>query len=240
MIKLDILSDPICPWCYIGKANLDRALLDAPDHPFTIEWHPFQLNPEMPAGGMDRRAYLEHKFGGRENAVRVYARIAEAAEEAGLAIDFSRIERTPNTLDAHRLIHWAGIEGRQTAVVSALFAAYFTEGRDIGDAGVLTDIARAAGMDGAMVETLLAGQADAEDIRARDAHTRERGVSGVPTFVVGNRHVVPGAQPPAVWARVIEELREQMAGADAGKGADADTGPDAADGKEAAQARRRQ
>ena len=109
MIPLDILSDPICPWCYIGKANLDRALAARPGHPLTIQWHPFQLNPDMPAGGMDRRAYLEAKFGGREAAVQVYGRIADAAEAAGLSIDFAGISRTPNTIDAHRLIHWAGL-----------------------------------------------------------------------------------------------------------------------------------
>ena len=141
MIKLDILSDPICPWCFIGKANLDRALEQRPDHPFVIEWHPFQLNPDMPAEGMDRRAYLEAKFGGRDGAVRAYTPVLQAAERAGLTINFEGIARTPNTLDAHRLIHWAGLEGRQTAVVSALFRAYFVDGRDIGDSAVLADIA---------------------------------------------------------------------------------------------------
>ncbi|MDJ1008076.1 MAG: DsbA family protein, partial [Paracoccaceae bacterium] len=115
MVKLDILSDPICPWCYIGKAQLDRALEAHPDHPLTVEWHPFQLNPDMPPEGMDRRSYLETKFGGKENAVRVYARIAQAAEAAGLMLNLEGIARTPNTIDAHRLIHWAGLEGRQTA-----------------------------------------------------------------------------------------------------------------------------
>ncbi len=206
MIKLDILSDPICPWCYIGKANLDRALEAHPDHPFAIEWHPFQLNPDMPEGGMDRRDYLETKFGGRENAVQVYGRIAEAAEAAGLALDFSRIQTTPNTIDAHRLIHWAGLEGRQTAAVSRLFKAYFEDGRDIGAKDVLLDIADGIGLDREMVARLLDSDADADDIRARDAHTRERGVTGVPTFVIGNQHVVPGAQPPELWNQVIEEL----------------------------------
>jgi len=106
-IQLDIISDPICPWCYIGKAGLDRALEKNHDHPFKIEWHPFQLNPDMPAGGMDRRTYLETKFGGKENAVKVYGRIEEAAIAAGLEINFEGIKTTPNTIDAHRLIHWA-------------------------------------------------------------------------------------------------------------------------------------
>jgi len=206
MIKLDILSDPICPWCYIGKANLDRALEGHADHPFQIEWHPFQLNPDMPTDGMDRREYLETKFGGRDNAVAVYSRIAEAADAAGVDIDFEGIKRTPNTLDAHRLIHWAGLEGRQTAIVSSMFRAYFKEGKDIGDRAILLDLAEAAGMDRAMTERLFNSDADAEDIRTRDAHARQRGVTGVPTFVVGNQHVVPGAQPPELWAKVLEDL----------------------------------
>ncbi|MEM1066721.1 MAG: DsbA family oxidoreductase [Pseudomonadota bacterium] len=206
MVRLDILSDPICPWCLIGKTHLDRALEAHPGHPFAIEWHPFQLNPDMPKEGMDRRAYLEGKFGGKAAAVRVYAQIAEAAEAAGIEIDFEGITRTPSTLDAHRLIHWAGLEGRQTAIVSSLFRAYFREGRDIGDHDVLLDLAEAAGLDRAMIARLLGSDADYEDIRARDAHARARGVTGVPTFVVAEQHVVVGAQPPELWGQVIEDL----------------------------------
>lgn len=210
MITLDILSDPICPWCYIGKANLDRALEARPDHALTIQWHPFQLNPDMPPEGADRRAYLETKFGGKENAVRVYSRIAEAAEAAGLSIDFGGIERTPNTLDAHRLIHWAGLEGRQTAVVSRLFKAYFELGLDIGDREVLLEIAGGIGMDRELAARLFESGADLDDIRARDEHARQRGVTGVPTFVLANQHVLPGAQPTELWLQVIDEIAEQM------------------------------
>ncbi|OAN71153.1 polyketide biosynthesis protein [Sulfitobacter sp. EhC04] len=205
-IKLDIMSDPICPWCYIGKAQLDRALLDHPGHPFIIEWHPFQLNPDMPAEGMDRRAYLENKFGGKEGAVRAYAPIVEHAEKAGLTINFDQMTRTPNTLDAHRLIHWAGIEGRQTAAVSALFKAYFVEARDIGDAEVLADIADGIEMDAGVVTRLLQTDEDRQAIQDRDAHSRQMGINSVPTFIVANQHAVPGAQPPELWARVISEL----------------------------------
>ena len=210
MIKLDILSDPICPWCYIGKTQLDRALEAHPDHPFQIEWHPFQLNPDMPAGGMDRREYLETKFGGKDNAVQVYSRVAEAAEAAGLKLNLGGIKRTPNTIDAHRLIHWAGLEGRQTAAVSRLFRAYFEDGLDIGDHAVLLDIAEAIGMDRAATERLLGGEADLEDIRARDAHARARGVSGVPTFIVANQHVLQGAQPTEIWTKAIDEITAQL------------------------------
>ena len=209
-IKLDIMSDPICPWCYIGKAHLDRALQDHPNHPFAIEWHPFQLNPEMSREGMDRRAYLEGKFGGKEGAVRAYAPVVEHAEKAGLNINFEAMQRTPNTLDAHRLIHWAGIEGRQTAAVSALFKAYFVEARDIGDAEVLADIADSIEMDAAVVTRLLKSDVDAQDIRDRDAHSRKMGVNSVPTFIIANAHAVPGAQPPELWAQVIADLTKQQ------------------------------
>ncbi|KCV83703.1 putative DSBA oxidoreductase [Actibacterium atlanticum] len=206
MIKLDILSDPICPWCYIGKTYLDRALAAHPDHPFTIEWHPFQLNPEMPEGGMERRAYLEAKFGGTQGALDAYRPIVERAEAEGMEIDFGAIQRTPNTLNAHRLIHWAGIEGRQTPVVSFLFEAYFKQGLDIGDKAVLIDIAKRAEMDSDLVQRLLDSDADVEDTRARDAHARQRGVTGVPCFIVHNQHVLPGAQPTELWEQVIDEV----------------------------------
>jgi len=210
MVKLDIISDPICPWCYIGKANLDKALTDAPDHPFNIEWHPFQLNPDMPAGGMERRAYLEAKFGGQEGAVKAYAPVVEHAEKAGVTINFDAMQVTPNTLDAHRLIHWAGIEQRQTLMVDLLFKAYFIEGRDIGDHEVLADLADTAEMDAALVAKLLASENDRDDIRKRDAHSREMGVQSVPTFIVAQQHAVPGAQPPEMWAKVITEVTAQL------------------------------
>lgn len=206
MVTLDIFSDPVCPWCYIGKAHLDRALSQRPDHPFVIAWHPFQLNPDMPREGRDRAGYLEKKFGGREKAAAIYARVEQAAVEAGLEIDFAAMKRMPNTLDAHRLIHWAGIEGRQTAVKSALMRAFFREGRDIGDPATLTAIAGAAGMDEAVTARLLASDADRDDILARDQDARRKGVNAVPTFLVARQYVVQGAQPPEVWAQVVDEL----------------------------------
>ena len=130
---------------------------------------------------------------------------------AGLKINFEAIKTTPNTINAHRLIHWSGLEGRQTAAVSRLFKAYFEDGEDIGDTGVLLDIAEGIGMDREMTERLFAGDADTDDIRARDAHARERGVSGVPTFVLANQHVLPGAQPPELWTQVLDDLRKQAA-----------------------------
>jgi predicted DsbA family dithiol-disulfide isomerase len=210
MIRLDIFSDPVCPWCYIGKSNLDRALETRPEHPFTVEWHPFQLNPDMPPEGRDRAAYLEDKFGGKLKAVQVYAQVEEAARAAGLDIDFAAIPRIPNTLDAHRLIHWAGIEGKQNAVVNALFRAYWREGRDIGDRSVLAQVAADAGMDRAVTARLLDTDADRDDIAARDLDARRKGVNAVPTFLIARQYVLSGAQPVALWQQVIGELSEKL------------------------------
>ena len=210
MVKLDILSDPICPWCYIGKTNLDRALSKVGDHPFEIEWHPFQLNPTMPPEGMGRREYLEDKFGGKEGAVKAYAPVVQHAENVGLKIDFEGMKRTPNTINAHRLIHWAGLEGFQGFVVQRLFEAYFRDARDIGDVEVLADIADGTGMDAAVVARLLASDSDIQDIQNRDKHSREMGVSSVPTFIIANQHAVPGAQPPEVWEKVIGDIVAQL------------------------------
>ncbi|KZY39709.1 polyketide biosynthesis protein [Roseovarius sp. HI0049] len=211
MVKLDIISDPICPWCYIGKTLLDKALAERPDHPFEIEWHPFQLNPDMPPEGMDRRVYLEKKFGGQEGAARAYAPIVDAAEAAGLDLNLAGIKRTPNTLDAHRLIHWGGIEGKQMAVAMALFRAYFHEGRDIADHDTLADIADGAEMDAAVVLKLLKSDADIEGIHKKDAGFREMGITGVPTFIVAGKHAVPGCQQPDLWIKVIDEIKNQPA-----------------------------
>lgn len=216
MIRLDIISDIACPWCYVGKAYLDRALESRPDHPFLIEWHPFQLNPDMPKDGMDRRAYLEAKFGGKEGAVRAYAPLIGHAEAAGIELNLDRITRQPNTLDAHRLIHWAGLEGRQTAMVSALFRAIWRDGRDVGNPETLLDIAGEVGLDRQMMERLLGSDSDAEDISARDAHARERGVTGVPTFVIANQHVVQGAQPTETWIQIIDDVAAELAAAESG------------------------
>ncbi len=215
MVKLDIMSDPICPWCYIGKANLDQALAQRPDHPFLIKWHPFQLNPDMPKTGMDRREYLETKFGGKEAAVKAYAPVVDHAEAAGLTLNLDAIATTPNTIDAHRLIHWAGIEDRQTQVVDALFQAYFVDGRDIGDTETLADIADAAGMDASVVLRLLNTDEDLRDIVERDAAARGMGVTSVPTFIVASQHAVPGAQPPDLWLKVLDDLAAQGASQDA-------------------------
>lgn len=206
MIPLDIYSDPICPWCYIGKARLDRALESRPDHPFEIRWHPFQLNPDMPPEGMSREEYMALKFGDAQGIIAAHRPVIEAAEEAGVTFDLPAITRTPSTLDAHRLIHWAGLEGRQNAMVAALFRAYFHEGRDIGDHDTLLDLARQSGLDAALIERLLGTDADTNLIREADRMARARGISGVPFFIIDGKYAVSGAQPVQVWQNVIDEL----------------------------------
>ena len=206
MIPLEIWSDPICPWCFIGKARLDRALEQRPDHPFEIRWRPFQLNPDMPRAGMDRREYMALKFGGDEGVLNAYRPVIEAAEATGLTLDLPGIACVPNTLDAHRLIHWAGLEGRQSMMVNRLFRAYFQEGRDLGDRSELTTLATEAGLDQAMVARLLESDADSEMIRAADRDARARGIQGVPCFIIDARHAISGAQPTELWLRVIDEL----------------------------------
>lgn len=207
MIPLDIISDPICPWCWIGKTRLDRARAAADADPFEVRWRPFQLNPEMPAEGMDRADYLAAKFGSAERAREVYRAVEQAAEETGLDFDAARIRRTPSTLDAHRVIRWAGVEGGQNACVDRLLELHFLEGRDISDADALADAAVAGGLDPDVTRELLASDADREAVREEDAAAREMGVSGVPTFVIAGKYVVQGAQDSDLWSRVIDELR---------------------------------
>ncbi len=208
MIRLDIFSDPVCPWCYVGKSNLDRALADTPDHPFAILWHPFQLNPDMPREGVPKRAYLEAKLGGKARVDAIHERLREVARAAGVEIFPDKAPIVPNTLDAHRLIHWAGIEARQSPVVHALMRAYWVDGRDIGDAETLADIAADEGMGRTETLRLLASDADADDIRARDEDARRKGVNSAPTFLIAQKYVVTGAQPSETWGKIIAEITD--------------------------------
>ena len=207
MIRLDIISDPICPWCYIGKTRLDQALKEAGETPFDIHWRPFQLNPDMPSEGMDRREYLEAKFG-KDQATAFYGQIESTAKASGLDVHFEKIEKTPNTIDAHRLLKWAESEDCQNNVAMELFRRYFEEGQDISDHTVLADAAEAAGMDREVITRLLASDNDKADIAAEDKSFREMGVQGVPCFIIGGKYVVNGAQEPALWAKVLKDLKE--------------------------------
>ena len=210
MIRLDIFSDPVCPWCFIGKHNLFTALSGVDEELFSIEWHPFQLNPNMPEGGMDRREYLETKFSGKEGAIQAYLPIVEHANATGLTINFEAITKTPNTLKAQCLINWAKLEGYQNELIQALFEAYFCHGKDIGDTAVLIDIADECGMNADVVKRLFASGQDQLEMQERDASARDMGVRAVPTFIVAGQHVVSGAQSVEMWQSVIEDIQKQL------------------------------
>lgn len=209
--RLEIISDPICPWCYVGAANLMRAITARDAHPFALIWRPFQLNPDMPPEGMERGAYLSAKFGDAARVEVHNARIAAMGAEVGITFRFDRVKRTPNTLDAHRLIRWAGVEGLQTRVAMSLFRRTFEEGEDISDAGVLVSVATEVGMDGEATARLLAGDADRAEVGAEADAAGEMGVTGVPTFLIGGRYVVSGAQPPDLWVKVMDDLEAAAA-----------------------------
>ena len=203
---LDVLSDPICPWCYIGKVKLDRALAQRPDHDLDIFWRPYQLNPEMPAEGMDRMTYLETKFGGPDRAKAIYGQIESAALAAGLNVDFSKIKRTPNTFDAHRLIRWARSTGHQQAVVDSLFVRYFEQGEDIGDRALLLEVAERVGLDQELLVRLYDEAADRDLLSNEEALARQMGVSGVPTFILGEKFAFVGAHVTKAWLDVLDRL----------------------------------
>src|SRR3954470_6998320 len=208
---LEVVSDAICPWCYVGKRRLAKALaLLAQDGlTFAVRWLPFQLNPDMPKGGVDRLAYRTRKFGSWERSQALDARVAAVGAGEGLAFRHDLMARTPNTFDAHRL---AGREGAQDAAVDGLFAAYFVEGRDIGEPGVLADVAAAAGLDRARVLAMLGGEEGAAEVAAEERATRRLGVEAVPTFLLDGRPLVAGAQEPALLAAELRDAVRVRAG----------------------------
>jgi predicted DsbA family dithiol-disulfide isomerase len=216
-VRIDIVSDVICPWCYIGKRQLERALatLEREGLRFSVHWNPFQLNPDMPKEGRDRIAYRVQKFGSAERARELDERVAGAAANAGLSFRQDLMLRTPNTLDAHRLIWLAGREGMQDAVVEALFVAYFTQGRDVGDHAVLADCAAEVGMDRAAVADFLAGDTAAKEMLAADRAAREASVSGVPSFFLDGYSLYSGAMPAETMAEALRKgnqiLRQRAA-----------------------------
>ena len=203
-MQLDIISDPVCPWCYIGKKRMELALASRPDMPIDLAYRVFQLDPDMPRGGMDRKEHLRRKFGESKGKGKVMDALLEAGEELGIAFNFDKISRSPNTLDAHRLIRWAHSVNLQPEVVEALFRRYFTEGQDIGDHAVLLDIAAEVGMDTDIVMKLLATDADEALIRSEDATARQVGIQGVPAYVIANKYLLVGAQEPETLAQALD------------------------------------
>ena len=203
-MEIDIFSDTICPWCFIGKRRLERALRERPQPELTIRWRAFQLNPDMPAEGMERRAYLELKFGGAANAEAVYAQVRAAGETEDIPFAFDKIGRTPNTVESHRLIRYAHEQGRQDETVEALFQAYFLRGENIGDPEVLIAAAQEAGLAPEATRAFLNSEAEAVAVRAEDAQARQAGINGVPCFIFDGKYALAGAQPPEVLYQLFD------------------------------------
>lgn len=196
-MEIDIYFDLVCPWCYIGKHRLERALANRPDLQPRICWRPFQLNPGMPRGGMDRGAYLATKFGGPERARQIHAMITDTAARDGLPLNLDRITRTPNTLDGHRLVRWVAARGSDAgAAVEAIFRAYFADGLDIGDVDVLIGIAVSLGYGADEIRSHLTSDAEIAAILSSDAAARRMGIQAVPCFVFAGRYALSGAQEP--------------------------------------------
>ena len=210
-MNIDIISDTICPWCFIGKRRLERALSLAPQAGLTVAWHPFQLNPDMPQGGMERREYLRKKFGD-ERGSGAYEAIAEAGAGEGIEFDFAGIKRTPNTLASHRLVRYAGEQDLQHQVVEALFQAYFTDGRDIGDGLTLLEVGASAGLERGALADYMASEQGLKEVLAEDENARRIGVQGVPCFILERKYVVSGAQSPDIFLQVFEMIERDKSG----------------------------
>lgn len=203
MIYVDIVSDTICPWCYIGKRRFERALDLSGRNDIAISWRPFQLNPDMPPEGMTRDDYVRAKFGGGDRPRQIYQAIAESGREAGIEFQFAKIKRTPNTVLSHRLIHWSAKQERQDEVVAELFKAYFEDGLDVGDLEILAECASRAGLDRELARRFLLSEEGRQEVVASDVYARRLGINGVPCFIVNRKYAVSGAQPPSAFVEVF-------------------------------------
>lgn len=209
IVDIEVFSDVVCPWCYVGRQRLARATeLLAETHEIRVTWKPYQLNPWMPPEGMDRAEYRRMKFGSAERSSSMDGRLREAGRDEGIDLAFEKIARTPNTLQAHRLIWLAGQRGRQIEVVDALFKAYFTDGLAIGDNAVLAALATAAGLDADEVTSFFANEEGLAEVEAEEQAGRSLGIEGVPFFLLAGKYGVSGAQPADVMVNVIERVVE--------------------------------
>jgi predicted DsbA family dithiol-disulfide isomerase len=206
MITVDVYSDLICPWCFIGKKRLEKGIAMTAGKKVTVRWHPFQLNPDMPSEGTERRAYRTAKFGSWERSQSMDADVAKAGSGEGVAFNYDRVSRTPNTLDSHRIVWLAGERGIQDAVVEALFKAYFTDGRDLSDRATLAAIAVEAGLDAKEVDELLSGDAGRDAVRDGERKARRLGVTGVPFVVINDTVALSGAQAPETFRKALAEI----------------------------------
>lgn len=203
-LQIEVVHDLVCPWCYLGVRRLFRTMRRRPDLLYELTWRPFLLNPDMPRLGMTRSDYVIRKFGGEDRARRLYASITEIGDAEGVSFRFERIRRTPSSVDAHRLIRWAGRFGRSTELAEALFAAHFTDGTDIGDHAVLRAIAQSCGLEPAQAAAFLRSDEDIDAVHADNLRAHRLGINGVPCFVVAGRHAIAGAQEPDVIERLLD------------------------------------
>jgi predicted DsbA family dithiol-disulfide isomerase len=205
-LVIDVVSDVVCPWCYLGKKRLEAAL-EASGEKAELRWRPYQLDPTIPPEGLDRKAYMEAKFGKGDRLKQAHDHLREKGAELGLGYNFDAIKRAPNTLDAHRLIRWALEAGVQDKVVTRLFALYFEEGRDISDRDLLATVAGEAGMDAKVVREALDTGQDGDAVRQEIAQAQKIGVTGVPFFIFAGRLALPGAQDPSVMVEALKQAR---------------------------------
>ncbi len=219
-LNVDIVSDIVCPWCYVGKRHMDKAIDALPEIEFDIRWRPFQLNPQMPREGMDRQEYMEKKFGKGGPTENFYKRLEDIGESLDIKFDFQAIKFAPNTFDAHRLIHWASgsadgqgnssiNSGHQTELVTKLFEVYFKHGGDLGSHEVLVEAAGCLGMNTQLVSELLAGERDVDAIREQLSVAAKMGISGVPCFIIENKYAVMGAQKPEILVENFKKAHSE-------------------------------
>jgi len=212
-LRVDFVSDVVCPWCFIGKRRLEAASRLVPDVELEVRWHPFQLDETIPVGGIPRETYLLRKFGSEARVAQLFDRVREAGAAEGLAFAFEKIAVSPNTLDAHRMLLWAGQAGVQDALKERLFRLYFFEGGNLADRDVLADAAEAVGFDRAAVRARLETSDDMEETRAHVAAAHKLGVTGVPFFIFGGAVALPGAHEADVIADAIREAVRRGANA---------------------------
>ena len=210
-VTIDVVSDVMCPWCYIGKRRLEQALAKLDDMDIDVRWRPYQLDATLPPEGRDRREYLETKFGGPERANEIYARIEDAGRDENLDFKFEAIAVSPNTIDAHRVIRWSTNDGSEVhdKLVEILFRKFFMEGANIGTHEVLVSAAEEAGMDSSVVATLLATDKDRDEVTQEIATAQQMGVTGVPCFIIDNKYAVMGAQEPDAIVEAVRQAARQ-------------------------------
>ena len=208
MINIKVISDTICPWCYIGKKELENSFKLASVKDFKISYKPFQLDPTMPPDGVDRKKYIERKFG-ETTAKEVGLRITEAGKNLGIEFNYDKINKTPNTLNSHRLLKWSEKEDKQNETLDALFYSYFTEGLDIGDNDVLVQISKNLGLDSDKIKKDLENETDRKKIELEEWSYRDLGIAGVPTYIINDSMIVTGAQSSDTFVKLFNKISQK-------------------------------